>query len=86
MKSAAELEPTQPTQPSHNLDILLNTLKEQKEQQIKSINEKDLKALISVLDFPPSPDRLTRYEWLHLMIEHANRHRKQIEDIYRKIR
>lgn len=82
IKSAAKLEPSQSL---HNLDSLLNTLKEQKKQQIKSINEKDLKALISELDFPPSPDGLTRYEWLHLMIEHANRHRKQIENIHKQL-
>ena len=82
MKSAPQLEPSKPP---HNLDSLLNSLKKQKEQQIETIKEKDLKALISELEFPPSPDGLTGYEWLQLMIEHANRHRKQIGNIYKKL-
>lgn len=83
MKSAPQLEPSQPP---HNLDSLINTLKKQKAQQIKTIKEKDLKALITELDFPPSPEGLTRFEWLQLMIEHANRHRKQIENIYKELK
>lgn len=82
MKSATALEPTQTV---HYLESLFSTLKNQKEHQIETIKEKDLTALIPELDFPPSPDGLTRYEWLHLMIEHANRHRKQIENIYKKL-
>ena len=82
MKSAKALEPTEK---SHNLDTLLSNLKRQKEQQIKIVKEKNLKDLISELEFPPSPDGLTGTEWLHLMIEHAKRHKNQIENIHMKL-
>lgn len=82
MKSALPLEPEQPP---HNVEDLLKTLKQQKESQIEVIKNYDLKALISELEFPPSPDGLTRYEWLHLMIEHAQRHSKQLENIQKKL-
>ncbi|GGW41566.1 DinB family protein [Arenibacter certesii] len=82
MKSAAPLEPEQPP---HNADDLLKTLQQQKENQLETIKSKDLKALVSELEFPPSPDGLTRYEWLHLMIEHAQRHSKQLESIQKKL-
>lgn len=82
MKSAAQLEPSLTL---HNKASLVTILKKQKEQQIECVNEKDLKALISELDFPSSPNGLTRYEWLFVMIEHAKRHIKQIENIYKKL-
>ncbi len=82
MKSATVLEPEQPP---HNADDLLKTLQQQKENQLDTIKNKDLKALVSELEFPPSTDGLTRYEWLHLMNEHAQRHRKQLENIHKKL-
>lgn len=82
MKSAKALEPTEK---SHNLDTLLSTLKKQKEQQIQIVKEKNLKDLILELEFPPSPDGLTRIEWVHLMIEHAKRHKNQIDNINSKL-
>ena len=83
MKSAPHLVPTEL---SHNLDNLRITLKKQKEQRIETIKEKDLGELIAALEFPPSSDGLTRYEWLNLIIEHGNRHQKQIENIYKELK
>ena len=82
MKTAPVLEPGQPP---HNLDDLLKSLKQQKDQQLETINQKDLKELSVELQFPPAPDGLTRYEWLIFMVEHTQRHRKQIERIYKEI-
>ena len=82
MKTAPVLEPSPPP---HDLDDLLKSLKQQKDQQIETIKQKDLKELSSELEFPPAPDGLTRYEWTIFMIEHTQRHRKQIESIYDEI-
>ncbi len=82
MKSATALEPGQPP---HSLDELLKTLQQQKEQQIETVKDKDIKVLVSELEFPPSPNGLTRYEWLILMMEHAERHRNQIDNIYKEL-
>jgi len=82
MKTASRLEPNKPP---HDQDSLLNILKNQKEKQFETIKGKDLNSLIPDLPFPPTPEGLTRYEWLHLMLEHADRHRKQIENIYKKL-
>ena len=78
MKTAAVLEPGPPL---HEIDTLLTTLRQQKEQQLATINQKDLKDLSIELKFPPVPDGLSRYEWLILMLEHTERHAKQIESI-----
>ncbi len=82
MKTASVLEPGQPP---HNLADLLNSLNQQKDQQLETINQKDLKELSIELQFPPAPDGLTRYEWLIFMVEHTQRHSKQIERIYHEI-
>tara|TARA_R110002050_G_scaffold267147_3_gene408675 strand:+ start:724 stop:1245 length:522 start_codon:yes stop_codon:yes gene_type:complete len=81
MKTAPVLEPKNPP---HSLQELLKILEEQKEQQLETVKNKDLKSLIPELEFPPSPEGLTRLEWMHLMIEHTNRHKKQIETIHQK--
>ncbi len=82
MKTAPVLEPDKPP---HELDDLLKSLTVQKEQQLQTINQKDLKELSNELQFPPAPNGLTRYEWLIFMIEHTQRHCKQIESIYNEI-
>ena len=82
MKTAFVLEPSQPP---HELDDLLKSLRQQKDQQFETINQKDLKELSIELQFPPAPNGLTRYEWLIFMIEHTQRHCKQIESIYNEI-
>lgn len=79
------IERLAPTKTDHNLDSLFDTLNTLKDQQIKTIKEKDLNALITDLEFPPSPEGLTRNEWLHLMIEHTDRHGKQIDNIYTEL-
>lgn len=82
MKTAPVLEPSQPP---HELDDLLKSLRQQKEQQLETINQRDLKELSIELQFPPAPDGLTRYEWLIFMMEHTQRHYKQIKSIYNEI-
>ncbi len=82
MKTALVLEPGKPP---HKLNDLLKSLLQQKEQQLQIINENDLKELSIELQFPPAPNGLTRYEWLIFMIEHTQRHCKQIESIYKDI-
>ena len=82
MKTAPVLEPSQPP---HKLDDLLNSLRQQKDQQLETINQRDLKELSIELQFPPAPNGLTRYEWLIFMIEHTQRHYKQIENICNEI-
>lgn len=82
MKTASVLEPGKPP---HKLDDLLKSLIQQKDQQLQTINQKDLQELSIELQFPPAPDGLTRYEWLIFMIEHTQRHNKQIESIYNEI-
>lgn len=82
IKTAPVLEPSQPP---HELDDLLKSLRQQKDQQLETINQKDLKVLRIELQFPPAPNGLTRYEWLIFMIEHTQRHCKQIESIYKEI-
>ena len=79
VKSAPELEPDQPP---HQLKDLLDMLKAQKEQQITAIDTVEWVEVCEDLDFPPSPNGLTKYEWIHLMMEHTNRHYKQLENIY----
>ncbi len=82
MKTAPVLEPGQPP---HSLKELVNSLTQQKAQQLETIKEKELKELSSELQFPPAPNGLTRYEWIIFMVEHTNRHSKQIENIYNEI-
>lgn len=82
IKTAPVLEPGQPP---HELDDLLKSLRQQKDQQLETINQKDLKELSIELQFPPAPNGLTRYEWFIFMIEHTQRHCKQIASIYNKI-
>ena len=83
MKTAPVLEPGQPP---HEFDDLLKSLKQQKDQQLETINQKDLKELSIELQFPPTPNGLTRFEWLIFMIEHTKRHCKQIENIYNSLK
>ena len=82
MKTALVLEPGKPP---HKLDDLLKSLLQQKDDQLQTINQKDLQELSIELQFPPAPNGLTRYEWLIFMIEHTQRHNKQIESIYNEI-
>lgn len=79
MQSAKHLEPTQKT---HHLDLLNSILDRQKLMLIETIKVKDLHNIIPELPFPPNPDGLTRNEWIHLLIVHANRHKNQIDNIY----
>ncbi|MBC7417027.1 MAG: DinB family protein [Pedobacter sp.] len=82
MKTASVLEPSQPP---HELNDLLKSLRQQRDQQLEIINQKDLEELNIGLQFPPAPNGLTTYEWLIFMIEHTQRHCKQIESSYNEI-
>lgn len=82
MKTASNLEPGNPP---HNLEDLLKSLEKQKEQQLETIQQTNLNEISSELQFPPTPNGLTRYEWLVFMLEHAHRHLKQIKVIYKEM-
>jgi hypothetical protein len=73
-----------PGPPTHDLKKLLETLQKQKEQQIKIIKTRKLEEFISMLEFP-GIGHLSRYEWMHMMKEHGQRHRRQIDNIYTKL-
>jgi hypothetical protein len=73
-----------PGSPPHDLKTLLEALQEQKEQQIEIIKTKKLEEFSAILEFP-GIGHLSRYEWIHMMIEHGQRHIKQIENIYKKL-
>lgn len=73
-----------PGPPPHNFKTLLGTLQKQKEQQIEIIKTKKLEELSDTLEFP-GIGQLSRYEWIHMMIEHGQRHRRQIDTIYGKL-
>ncbi|WP_157243489.1 DinB family protein [Algoriphagus resistens] len=73
-----------PGPPPHKLKALLGTLQKQKEQQIEIIKTKKLEGFSVSLEFP-GIGKLSRYEWIHMMIEHGQRHRRQIDTIYGKL-
>lgn len=73
-----------PGSPPHNLKTLREALQKQKEQQFGIIKTKKLEEFSAILEFP-GIGRLSRYEWMHMMIEHGQRHRRQIDNIYKKL-
>ncbi|MEX2403805.1 MAG: DinB family protein [Balneolales bacterium] len=73
-----------PGPPPHDLTRLLDTLYKQKEQQIEIIKTRKLEEFSTILEFP-GIGHVSRYEWIHMMTEHGQRHRRQIENIYKKL-
>ncbi len=73
-----------PGSPPHNLKILMETLQKQKEQQIGIIKTKELEEFVATLEFP-GIGHLSRYEWIHMMVEHGQKHRGQIHTIFKKL-
>lgn len=85
MESKAKTdESIAPGPPTHDLRKLLETLNKQKEQQIEIIKTRKLEEFCATLEFP-GIGHLSRYEWMHMMIEHGQRHRRQIDNIYKKL-
>lgn len=85
MESKAKTdESIAPGPPPHDLKTLQKALQEQKKQQIKIIKTKKLEEFSAILEFP-GIGHLSRYEWMHMMIEHGQRHRRQIDNIYKKL-
>ncbi|MEX1136844.1 MAG: DinB family protein [Balneolales bacterium] len=73
-----------PGPPPHDLKRLLDTLHKQKDQQIEIIKTRKLEEFNTILEFP-GIGHVSRYEWIHMMTEHGQRHRRQIENIYKKL-
>jgi uncharacterized damage-inducible protein DinB len=73
-----------PGPPPHDLRALLHTLERQKERQKIIIKTKNLEEFSTELEFP-GIGQLSRYEWIHMMIEHDQRHRRQIDNIYKNL-
>lgn len=85
MESKAKTdESIAPGPPPHDLKTLKKALQTQKKQQIKIIKTNKLEEFSATLDFP-GIGQLSRYEWMHMMIEHGQRHRRQIDNIYRTL-
>ncbi|MGO1521751.1 MAG: DinB family protein [Sphingobacterium sp.] len=73
-----------PGPPPHSLKTLQKALQKQKNQQIDIIKTKKLREFSTILEFP-GIGHLSLYEWMHMMIEHGQRHSRQIADIYKKL-
>ncbi len=75
----------EPEQSHHQLKELLDTLNELEEQHVASAREKDLAALCLDMELPTF-GHLTRYEWIRFMMVHTQRHTRQIQNIYKKLK
>jgi hypothetical protein len=74
----------QPTKSSHSKSEVLAALQETEEKLQEITLTADLEMLCLDLKLPVF-GYLTRYEWLHLILYHTQRHTHQIRNIYRAL-
>ncbi|MCX2678619.1 DinB family protein [Galbibacter sp. EGI 63066] len=81
-KTAPILEPENPP---HSRNELTDTLNKLEDQHTASAQNLDMEALCLDMELPTF-GHLTRYEWIRFMMVHTQRHTKQIENIYNKLK